>query len=233
MVYSSRLSEGTLRRRYWRFLAEVELPSGELVQTHVPNSGSMAGCSTPGSPCLLSRADGGQRRLAWTLEQVVEGGVPVGVNTSRANGLALEALETGVATLPGLKLPFAARREVRVGDNSRLDLCFDDGEGPYWVEVKNVTWVEGDVALFPDARTARGARHLEVLTRLRRGGQRAALVYVVQRGDAEAVAPAVQVDPAYAAALREAVATGVAAAAVVVAVTPQALTPVRPLPVLV
>ncbi len=231
MRYPSPLLPGRLRRRYQRFLADVELAGGEVVVAHVPNSGSMAGCSSPGSLCWLSRAAGAHRRLAWTLEQVVEGGVPVGVNTSRANGLALEALWDGVLTLPGLETPWTAQREVRTADRSRLDLRLEDPRGHYWVEVKNVTWVEGGVALFPDARTARGARHLEELAQLARGGQRAALVYVVQRADAAAVAAAAQVDPSYAAALDRAAAAGVALAAVEVAVNPEELTPARPLPV--
>jgi sugar fermentation stimulation protein A len=229
--YPSPLVPGVLRRRYQRFLADVELPGGEVVVAHVPNSGSMAGCSSPGSLCWLSRATGAHRRLAWTLEQVIEGGVPVGVNTARANGLALEALREGVLTLPGLESPWTAQREVRTAGRSRLDLRLEDWRGPYWVEVKNVTWVERGVALFPDARTTRGARHLEELVQLARGGQRAALVYVVQRGDATAVAAAARVDPAYAAALDLAAAAGVAVVAVEIAVTAEALTPTRPLPV--
>lgn len=231
MRYASPLVPGILRRRYQRFLADVELPGGEVVIAHVPNSGSMAGCSSPGSPCWLSRATGARRRLAWTLEQVVEGGIPVGVNTSRANGLALEALRDGVLTLPGLETPWTARREVRTAGRSRLDLRLEDPVGWYWVEVKNVTWVQGGVALFPDARTARGARHLEELARLAQDGQRAALSYVVQRGDAVAVAAAGHVDSTYAAALRQAADAGVAVVAVEVAVTTEALAPGRPLPV--
>ena len=93
---------GTLLRRYKRFLADVELPGGEVVTVHVPNPGAMRGCAAPGSPCLLSPAPGAHRKLAWTLEVVVDGGIPVGVNTSRANGLVAEALHSGVLAVPGL-----------------------------------------------------------------------------------------------------------------------------------
>ncbi len=228
--YLEPLVAGVLRRRYQRFIADVEL-GGEVVQAHVPNSGAMTGCSAPGSSCLLTRAAGPRRRLPWTLEQVCAGGVAVGVNTNRANTLALEALATGVLPLPELGFPFTARREVASGDGRRLDLCLEDARGAFWVEVKNVTWVEGGTALFPDAPTTRGARHLDTLARLRRGGQRAALVYVVQRGDAQAVAVAEAVDPAYAQALRAAWAAGVALRAVEVEVRPWGLAPRRELPV--
>lgn len=231
MRYPSPLVAGVLRRRFLRFIAEVELEDGEVVEAHVPNSGAMTGCSTPGSPCFISPAGGPHRRLAWTLEQVIDGAVTVGVNTARANALALEALESGGLRLPGLHAPFTARREVSTGDGSRLDWRLEDALGWYWVEVKNITWVETGIALFPDARTARGTRHLGTLTRLRRGGDRAALVYVVQRGDAGSVAAAAELDPDYAEALQEAVAAGVAVAAVRVHVTPEALTPVLEIPV--
>ena len=116
-----------LLRRYKRFLADVELPDGEVVTVHVPNPGAMRGCAAPGSPCLVSPAPGTHRRLAWTLEVVVEDGIPVGVNTGRANVLVAEALHSGVLALPGLAAGWRAQAEVRLGAHSRADFCLDDG----------------------------------------------------------------------------------------------------------
>lgn len=231
MRYPTPLRAGVLRARYKRFLAQVEVDGGEVLEVHVPNSGSMRGCSAPGSPCRISPAHGRHRRLPWTLEQVRDHGVWVGVNTARANGLALEALALGLLSLPGLGVPFTARREVRTPGGSRLDLCLEDAAGVFWVEVKNVTWVERGRALFPDAPTARGARHVEELTQLRQRGMRAGLVWVVQRSDARAVAAAAAVDPLYARALSQAAVAGVALAAIAVEVTPDQLTPTVPLEV--
>lgn len=231
MHYDQPLCWAVLRTRYKRFLADVELEGPRLVVAHVPNSGAMRACSTPGSPCLVSPAIGPRRKLLWTLEQVIDHGVAVGVNTGRANALAEEALASGVIAIPGLKPRWEVRREVQVG-RSRLDLRLDGGDSPIFVEVKSVSWAERGVALFPDAVTDRGRRHLGELVALRRRGQRAALVLVVQRGDASSVRPARQVDPAWAEALQAAVTSGVVVRAVQLAVHPAGLLPWRELPVL-
>ena len=169
--------------------------------------------------------------MQWTLEQVASGDTAVAVNTLRTNRLAEEALRAGVVTFPGLEPPWTLRREVHAGTRSRLDLLLEDRRGRFWVEVKSVTWTERRVARFPDAVTSRGARHLEELVALLGRGDRAALLYVVQRGDAAAVTAAAEVDPAYAAAFRRALEAGVVCRGVVVAVTPQALTPHHEIPV--
>lgn len=232
MRFPAPLLEGTLLRRYQRFLADVRLPDGRVVVAHVPNPGAMAGCSRPGSPCFVAPAPGARRKLAWTLEIVVDGGVPIGVNTARANALAEEALRLGIVRLPGSTGPWTLRREVRIAAATRIDFLLEDGRGPTWLEVKCVSWAEGGVALFPDAVSARAARHLAELTARVGHGERAVLLYVVQRGDATAVRAAAAVDPAYAVALAGARRAGVAALAIQVAVAPSGLVPWRELPVL-
>ncbi|HNX49174.1 MAG TPA: DNA/RNA nuclease SfsA [Thermoanaerobaculaceae bacterium] len=222
---------GILRRRYKRFLADVELPGGEVVVAHVPNPGAMRGCAAPGSPCLLSPAPAAHRTLAWTLEVVVDGGIPVGVNTGRANGLVAEALRSGVLAVPGLAPGWQTRREVRLGAHSRADFCLEDGGTPYWVEVKSVSWAVDGVARFPDAVTARGARHMAELAARAELGDRAAVVFLVQRGDARVVQAASEIDAAYARALAAARAAGVLALAVQVAIGSHALVPWRVVPV--
>ncbi len=230
MRYEQPLAGGVLLRRYRRFLAEVAL-DGQVVPVHVPNSGTMRTCSAPGSRCWVSPAAGPRRKLPWTLEQVEEGGVTVGVNTWRANRLAAEALAAGVARLEGLLAGWSLRREVPLGDGSRVDFLLTDRRGRFWVEVKNVTWVEGGVALFPDAVTARGARHVGELGQRLQAGERAAILYVVQRGDAREVRVAVAVDPLFARAVAAARRWGLVEAAVEVAVTREELVPTRALPV--
>ena len=224
------LLQGTLLRRYKRFLADVRLPDGETVTAHCPNSGSMKGCNTPGSPVLLSRSENPRRKLAFTWEMIRIGRVWVGVNTHTTNLLAREGIEKGV--VEELQGYASLRREVRFGANSRLDFLLTGATGRCYVEVKNVTLVEGGVARFPDAVTLRGQKHLDELVRARRMGHRAAMLFVVQRGDARAVAPADDIDPAYGAGLRRAVRSGVEALAYRARVTRKEIALRRRLPVL-
>jgi sugar fermentation stimulation protein A len=123
-----------------------------------------------------------------------------------------------------------ARAEVRVSQRSRVDLAAAGSWGRLYVEVKSVTLVREGVALFPDAVTARGRRHLQELARLVGAGHRAAMLYVVQRADAAAFAPAAEIDPAYAEAYAAARAAGVEVAAVGAVVSPAQVRLARILP---
>lgn len=226
------LSEGRLLVRRNRFVAEVEL-DGAIVEAHCPNTGSMLGCKAPGSRVWLSRAENPERKLAWTWE-LVEAlpGVPVGIHTGRSNRLVEEALAAGL--VPSLAGYSTLRREVRYGaEGSRIDLllAWPDGRLGY-VEVKNVTAaVAGGVALFPDAVSARGTKHLRELMAMAAAGHRAAVVFCVQRGDVTEVRPADAIDPAYGRTLRQAIAAGVEAHALVAEVGPAEIRLLRPVPV--
>ena len=211
MRYSSPLIAGHLLRRYQRFFADVKLADGRVVTAHCPNTGRMLGCSTPGSAVFVSPAAGPGRKLAFTLELVRVGRLLVGVNPQRANAIVAEALRTGRIGALGRFLELS--REVTVG-SSRLDLCLRGRRGtPRYVEVKSVTLAERGVALFPDAVSLRAAKHLRALRSLRAAGAGAAVVFLVQRGDCTAFAPAQAIDPAYGTLLREAVREGVQAVA--------------------
>lgn len=211
MRFHPPLEEGRLIRRYKRFLADIETVSGELMTIHCPNTGSMLNCQVEDGQVWFSRSNDPKRKLPGTWEI---GETPHGrrfcVNTGRANGLIEEALLAGVITelngFTGLK------REVAYGqEQSRIDFRLDYPEGPAYVEVKSVTLgFEGSsVAAFPDAVTQRGAKHLRELAHLARDGIRAVQLYCVNLTGIDAVRPAAEIDPAYAAALREAVASGV------------------------
>ena len=221
---------GRLLRRYKRFLADVETPDGRVLTVHCPNPGAMLGCDAPGSPVRCSTSDAPGRRLRHTLEMIRVGRTWVGLHTGRANALAARALEGGlVAGLAGYP---RVRREVAAGAGCRLDFRLEGGRRrPLWLEVKSVTLAEGRVARFPDAVTARGRRHMDTLARLRAGGERAAVLFVVQRGDCERVEPADDIDPAYGETLRRAVRRGVEVFALRARVTPRALLVDRLLPV--
>ena len=208
MRFPTPLIRGTLIRREKRFFVFVRLDDGTEVVAHTNNTGTMLGCNTPGSPVWLSPADNPKRKLKWTYELVETDGVLVGINTQVPNRLAVEGIEDGtIVELQGYE---RVRREVKYGENSRVDVLLERGESERcWVEVKNVTLVENGVALFPDAVTERGRKHLRELSAMVAAGDRAAMLFVVQRSDADSVAPADLIDPKYGAALREAAAAGV------------------------
>lgn len=224
------LYAGILLRRYQRFLADIRLESGETVTAHCPNSGSMRGCSQPGSAVLLSRSSNPKRKHAFTLELVHADGVWVGVNTSHPNGLVHEAILQG--KIPELAGYDQIRREVPYGTNSRIDLFLSGPSGNCHLEVKNVTLVEGDLALFPDAVTLRGQKHLHELLRVVREGGRGIIFFVVQRSGARALAPADAIDPDYGRLLRLSVKGGVEALAYQADVEPGEICLSRRIPVL-
>jgi sugar fermentation stimulation protein A len=212
------LSPGRLLRRYKRFLADVELSAGETVAAFCPNSGSMKGCSEPGSRVMLSPAGSPGRKTGYTLEMVMADGVWVGVNTLLTNRLAHNMLSMGL--IEELAPYRVLRREASCGD-SRLDFLLGKGERRCYLEVKNVTLREGAACRFPDAVTLRGLRHLHALMGAVGEGHGAFMLYVVQRKDCGCFAPAEDIDPGYSRALRLAVRRGVKALAYGLEVSPE------------
>lgn len=222
MHFTAPLVQATLRRRYKRFLADVRLDDGDLATVHCPNTGSMLGCTEPGSRVWLSRSSNPRRKYALTWELVeVRGGILVGINTTRSNRLVREAVESGVIEeLAGYDV---VRPEVRLPDGGgRVDFVLEGGAGEScYVEVKNVTAaVHEGIALFPDAVSQRGSRHLRALAAMAGAGVRAVICFCVQRGDVGEVRPADGIDPEYGRLLREALARGVEAIAYKARVTP-------------
>ncbi|MCP1676274.1 sugar fermentation stimulation protein A [Natronocella acetinitrilica] len=236
MQFEPPLIPATLIRRYKRFLADVHLDDGTALTAHCPNTGSMLGCQEPGARVWLSRSDRPSRKYPHTWELVESSpGVLVGIHTGRSNRLVEEALKTGMLAdrLGGFD---RIRREVTLpGGGSRIDFVLEGpaGEPPCYLEVKNVTAaVEDGVALFPDAVSTRGTRHMRHLAELASQGARAALVFCVQRDDVAEVRPADAIDPAYGLALREAIAAGVEVCALGARVSPRRIALQRRLPVI-
>jgi sugar fermentation stimulation protein A len=190
----------------------VELLGGDVVSAHVPNTGTLLTCWTPGAPVQLAAADNPRRKLRWTLERVDMGGGWIGVNTLRPNQVMAEGIAAGrIATLAGYR---QLRREVPFsgddGHAGRLDLRLDDGPGPpALVEVKNVTLLDGAHLRFPDARSERGRKHLSLLTHAVRQGLRGVMLFALNRPEGQRFAPAWDIDPRYAEALLAAAAAGV------------------------
>jgi sugar fermentation stimulation protein A len=181
---------------------------GKVLKAHTNNPGSMLGLLRPGSTALLSPAANPNRKLKYTLEGLDLAGAMVGVNTLTPNRMLYAAWQAGA--MPEMDGFDHFQKEAKVGQ-SRLDAHLTGGPGDLWVECKNVTMVEDDVALFPDAVTERGQKHLRELMRLADSGARVALFFLVQRPDGHCFGPADMIDPVYAELFYEALDAGVEA----------------------
>lgn len=207
MQFATPLTPATFVRRLNRFAALCRADGGDVL-AHVPNSGRLVELFVAGARCLLAQPPrlSAARKTSWDLALVRYEGVWVCVDARLPARLLAEAVERGVvAPFSGMR---AARYEVVYGD-SRLDLLLDGPSGQCLVETKCVTLVRGGVAQFPDAPTERGRRHVETLARAGESGLRAAVVFVIQRADAEAFSPNDATDPAFGDALRRAAKRGV------------------------
>lgn len=202
------LLRGRLIGRYKRFLADVRLDDGRVVTAHCPNSGRMTGCNEPQRPVYLSCHDNPRRKLKFTWELIEMPTSLVGVNTLVPNLLLAKTLRGGC--IPELQGYTEVKTEVAVNGRSRLDIRLSGSDLPdCYIEIKNCTLVEKGRALFPDAPTTRGQKHLQDLVRLHRSGARSVMVYVIQRTDARHFAPADIIDPQYGRFLRQAAGQGV------------------------
>jgi len=225
-------------RRYKRFFADVELPSGETVVCHVANSGSLKTCLTEGADCLITPAADPERKLRYSLRAIKGELGWIGVDTSVPNEIVWELYEK--RRLADWARYSFAQREVKISDESRIDLIlwnpslkvatektskkaeskpnpsrlkfpdyFDAGHQLRFIEVKNVTLMHGNVASFPDGVTERGQKHLDELMRLKSMGHEAEIFFTVQREGVRSFRPAEDIDPVYARKLDEARRAGV------------------------
>jgi len=228
MNFDQPLTKATLIKRYKRFLADVTLEDGSTLTVHCPNSGSMKGCSAPGSPVMLSRSDNPKRKYPHTLEMVRYHSTWIGVNTLLTNKLVVEAIEQGqIKEL----LPYdSLRTEVKTSAHSRLDLMLSRQEQRLYVEIKNCSLVKDNRAMFPDAVTSRGTKHLNELARLVSEGHEGIIFFLVQRTDADHFQPAAHIDPLYAETLARVQQDGVKILVYQAQVTPESISVVRSLP---
>lgn len=232
MRFDPALIPATLVRRYKRFLADVVLSDGRELTVHTPNTGSMLGCAEPGIRVWIRDTQSQTRkyRYSWDVSEP-QPGVFVGVHTGFANRLVREAIENQV--VPQLQGYRTIRAEVPYGkERSRIDLCLEHPQRPpCFVEVKNVTAVATRrVAVFPDAVTQRGTRHLRELAHMVDSGNRAVLFFCIQRDDVDAVSAAAHIDPEYAKTLAWAVRQGVEVLAFKAAINPQEVSLISPVP---
>jgi sugar fermentation stimulation protein A len=200
---------GRIIRRYKRFLADIELADGTVIIAHTTNTGSMQTCWEPGDRVLLEAHDNPKRKLKYTLLACERAGAWVGVETGLPNRVVAEAARRDC--LPGLPNLREVRTEVRYGDErSRIDVWARTVTGQeVFVEVKNTTLKAGRHALFPDAVTERGTKHLRELRGMVGQGHLAAIAFFIHRGDVDRFDAARHIDRAYAEELDRAAEAGV------------------------
>ncbi|MGE5656389.1 MAG: DNA/RNA nuclease SfsA [Actinomycetota bacterium] len=206
------LYPGILIKRYKRFFAEIELASGEIITAHCPNTGPMTGVYLPGNPVCVSYSNNLKRKLPYTWELIqISDPQPiwVGVNTALPNRVIKLALESQL--FPQLGNYSLIQPEVSYGQDqkSRVDFCLTGGEVPIYLEVKNTTWTQKHLALFPDTVTERGQKHLKELIEVVKQGARAVMLYFINRSDCTHFAPGDSADRVYGQLLRQAVQEGV------------------------
>ena len=232
MRFSTPLVPARLIRRYKRFLADCQLETGEEVIAHCANPGSMMGLATPGTRIWLEPNNDPKKKLkfGWRLVDH-ENGHFTGVDTSVPNRALRHALES--REIPEFSSYSNLRAEVKYGQSSRIDFLLQaDGLPDAYVEVKSVTLSRtADLAEFPDSVTQRGAKHLRELAEMAALGHRAGMFYLVQRTDCAAMTLASDIDPAYAAAFKDARAAGVEVVCYDTHISPEAITIGQRLPV--
>ena len=224
------IEEAVFLARPNRFVAEVERPDGSRLRAHVKNTGRCAELLVPGARVYLEGADNPRRATPCDLvavEKRVPGGVRlINMDSAAPNLAAGEWLASGgLGPLEGL------RAEQRAGD-SRLDFAARQQGRPVYIEVKGCTLEQDGLALFPDAPTLRGLKHLRTLTALAGQGARCCVLVVIQMQGVRAFAPNWATQPEFGRALQQAAAAGVEIHAMDCAVTPTSLTLRAPVPVL-
>lgn len=213
MQFSPPLETAQFKKRYKRFFADIETHQGPLT-VHVPNTGSLKGCLIEDTDCLYTPTSDPKRKLKGTLQFLKVNKTWVGVNTSLPNSMAKEAWEKKI--FPHWKNFSFMKPEYKINDKTRLDLVmapseadFNDKKNLHFVEIKNVTMASGHTALFPDAVTTRGQKHLQELMSLTQQGFSTEILFVVQRTDCVQFRPCAEIDPKYSKLLREAQKAGV------------------------
>lgn len=188
--------QGVFLRRENRFIALCEI-DGRTERVHVKNTGRLRELLLPGAAVVLSHSDAPDRKTAYDLRCVQAADGWVCIDSQIPNQLAKDCLP---GLLPGLRW---LQPEQRYGA-SRFDFAFETDAGRGFVEVKGVTLLRNSVALFPDAPTERGARHLRELARARQEGYEAMVLFLIQRKGARVLQPNRETHPDFANALAEA-----------------------------
>jgi sugar fermentation stimulation protein A len=200
-----KLKTGVFLSRLNRFMVEAQLGNSRVL-AHLPNSGRLVTVLVPEATAFLQQQSPVGRKSSYDLFAVEHSGVPIIVDTCFSTIAAQTAIKEGLFdSLRGFQV---LRSNARV-NNSLLDLLLRSGERKFFLEIKCVTHVVDGVAMFPDAPTQRGRKHLKTLIALTEKGIDAGLLFSVQRPDAKRIRPYHEMDPLFSQFLKEATEKGV------------------------
>ena len=205
--FEHKLEEVILVKREKRFIAHIKFPDGRVDLAHCANTGSMKGCLIDNQPAFISTSDNKKRKLKYTLEAVKVEDVWIEVNTHRTNKIFRNLVDYNfIEEFSNYKI---LKSEQSILD-SRFDFYIETKNGKKcYIEVKQVTLIEGRVAKFPDSVTIRGQKHLTDLTKLVEMGYEAYMVYIAKRDDCDFFSTAKEIDSEYDKLLKIAISKGV------------------------
>ena len=207
MKFKERLLQGTLVKRYKRFLADIKYKNN-IITAHCPNSGSMMGLLNKDNKAWFSLSDNPNRKLKYTLEMIEIKNKKVGINTLLTNKIVLEALK--YKKIDSLVKFNNIKTESKFSDGTRFDFLLSNNKEKCFLEVKNVTLVrKKKIAEFPDAITSRGTKHLNELSNARKKGYQSYILYLIQREECDSFRIAKDIDKKYEIAFSKALKSGV------------------------
>lgn len=211
MKYNNIL-KGKFLSRPNRFIAYAEI-DGRIEKCHVKNTGRCRELLTEGCAVYLERAKNPERKTQFDLVAAEKGDRLINMDSYAPNIAAGEFLPT--------LFPKGIIRPEYTYGNSRLDFYIEDGERKILLEVKGVTLEKDGAAMFPDAPTERGVKHILELIRSMDEGYEAYMLFVIQMADVEYFTPNTDMHPEFAAALKKASGSGVKILAYDCAVSPE------------
>jgi len=207
MQFKERLLQGTLIKRYKRFLVDIKYQN-KTITVHCPNSGSMMGLLKPGNKVWFSQSNNPKRKLKYTLQIIEVDNKKVGINTHLTNKIIMESLEEKKINF--LSKFINIKSEVKFSNNTRFDFLLTNNKEKCFLEVKNVTLMrQKGIAEFPDAVTSRGTKHLNELINAKKKGYQSFILYLIQRDDCRSFKIADDIDHEYKIAFEKAKNNGV------------------------
>ena len=204
MKYTSAIAAKFLKRPN-RFIAHVLLDNREEI-VHVKNTGRCRELLREGSVVILEKSSNPQRKTKYSLIAVYKGDLLINIDSQVPNTVVYEGIRAG--KIKELQEVTALSREVVFG-NSRFDLYFETQEQKGFIEVKGVTLETDGIAMFPDAPTLRGTKHLYELIKAVAAGYAGYVVFLIQMQGVKYFTPFTLRDPEFAQALKLAAAKGV------------------------